>query len=77
MNLYYSDDFFATKKLALNNGNSIIKTEHYMFIAKATKKEAVEIFVSTVLMGFLNFEKSKLPLDAITSKTFTVMDTSE
>jgi hypothetical protein len=27
VNLYYSDDFFASKKLALNNGNSIIKTE--------------------------------------------------
>jgi hypothetical protein len=49
VNLYYSDDFFATKKMALNNGNSIIKTEHYMFIAKATKKESVEIYVSTVL----------------------------
>ncbi len=41
VNLYYSDDFFNTKKMALNNGNSIIKTEHYMFIAKATKKEQV------------------------------------
>jgi len=47
VNLYYSDDFFKTKKLALNNGNSIIKTELYMFIAKANIKEYVEIFVST------------------------------
>jgi hypothetical protein len=49
VNLYYSDDFFNTKKLILNNGNSIIKTEYYMFIAKATKKELVEIYVSTIL----------------------------
>lgn len=77
MNLYYSDDFFATKKLALNNGNSIIKTDHYMFIAKATKKETVEIFVSTILHGFLNFERTRLPIEAVASKTFTVMDTSE
>lgn len=55
VNLYYSDDFFTTKKMALNNGNSIIKTEHYMFIAKATKKETVEIHVSTAMLGFLNF----------------------
>jgi hypothetical protein len=48
-----------------------------MFIAKATKKEMVEIWVSNVLHGFLNFEKGKLPIDAIASKTFTVMDTSE
>jgi hypothetical protein len=53
--LYFSDDFFNTKKMALNNGNSIIKTEYYMFIAKATKKEMVEIYVSTALHGFLNF----------------------
>jgi len=77
VNLYYSDDFFKTKKLALNNGNSIIKTEYYMFIAKATKQELVEIYVSTVLHGFLNFERSRLPTEAITSRTFTVMDTSE
>lgn len=77
MNLYYSDDFFTTKKLALNNGNSIIKTDHYMFIAKATKREQVEIFVSNVLHGFLNFARTRLPTEAITSRTFTVMDTSE
>lgn len=77
VNLYYSDDFFKTKKLALNNGNSIIKTDHYMFIAKATKRELVEIYVSNVLHGFLNFERTRLPTEAVTSKTFTVMDTSE
>ena len=48
-----------------------------MFIAKATKRELVEIYVSTVLHGFLNFEKARLPSDAVASKTFTVMDTSE
>jgi hypothetical protein len=77
VNLYYSDDYFKTKKLALNNGNSIIKTDHYMFIAKATKRELVEIYVSSVLHGFLNFERTRLPTEAVTSKTFTVMDTSE
>jgi len=61
VNLYYSDDFFKSKKLALNNGNSIIKTESYMFIAKATKKELVEIYVSTLIYGFLNFKMVTLP----------------
>lgn len=61
VNLYFSDDWFKTKKLALNNGNSIIKTDHYMFIAKATKSEQVEIYVSNVLHGFLNFQKTRLP----------------
>jgi Sortilin, neurotensin receptor 3, len=78
VNLYYSDDFFKNqKKLALNNGNSIIMTEHYMFIAKATKREWVQIYVSTAAKGFLDFEKAKLPDDAVLSKSFTVMDTSE
>ena len=48
-----------------------------MFIAKATKRELVEIYVSNVLHGFLNFERTRLPTEAVTSKTFTVMDTSE
>ena len=77
VNLYFSDDFFKTKRVALNNGNSIIKTEYYMFIARANKKEYVEIYVSTQLQGFLDFERAKLPEEASLSKTFTVMDTSE
>lgn len=51
--------------MALNNGNSIIKTENYMFIARATAREWVEIFVSTYQHGFLDFERAKLPTDAI------------
>lgn len=66
VNLYYSDDFFKNqKKLALGNGNSIIKTEHYMFVARATQREWVEIYVSTYQQGFLDFERAKLPTDAI------------
>jgi hypothetical protein len=63
--------------MALANGNSIVQTEHYMFVAKATKREWVEIYVATSIKGFLDFEKAKLPEDAILSKSFTVMDTSE
>ena len=48
-----------------------------MFIAKATKRELVEIYVSNVLHGFINFQKTRLPTEALTSRTFTVMDTSE
>lgn len=48
-----------------------------MFIAKATKRELVEIYVSNVLHGFVNFQKTRLPTEALTSRTFTVMDTSE
>ena len=77
MNLYYSDDLFDNKKLALTNGNSLIKTENYIFCARANKKELVAIYVATASSGFINFSLSKLPTDAILTKTFTVMDTSE
>jgi hypothetical protein len=62
----------------MNNGNTIIKTEYYMFVAKANKKEMVEIHVSTFLSGFTKYEKARLPYnDEVMANTFTVMDTSE
>jgi hypothetical protein len=75
--MYYSDDFYESKKLILTGGNSLIKTENYVFVAKAAKTQVVEIYVSTLLHGFLNYERTKLPNEAILSKSFTVMDTSE
>jgi hypothetical protein len=48
-----------------------------MFIARANKRELVEIYVSTAEKGFLDFEKARLPEEASLTKTFTVMDTSE
>lgn len=35
--MYYSDDFFENKKLVVTGGNSLIKTENYIFVAKAAK----------------------------------------
>lgn len=55
VNLYYSDDFFESKKMALTNGNSLIKTENYVFCARATRKEMVAIYVATARSGFVNF----------------------
>ncbi len=37
VNLYVSDDFFKNKKIALSNGNSLIKTDYYIYCAKANK----------------------------------------
>lgn len=75
--MYYSDDFFDTKKLVVTGGNSLIKTENYIFVAKAAKTQLVEIYVASLLHGFLNFEQTKLPNEVILAKSFTVMDTSE
>lgn len=77
MNLYVSDDFFDTKKIALSNGNSLIKTDNYIFCAKANKDESVSIYVADLAEGFMNFLPARLPEDAKNLKTFTVMDTSE
>ena len=55
----------------------MIKTENYMFIPKATQNQRVNIFVSNIESGFLDIKEAKLPTEAITSKSFTVMDTSE
>ena len=77
MNLYYSDDYFVSKKVALANGNSLIKTDNYIFCAKANDKELVSIYVSALIDGFVNFLPAELPEDAIYTKTFTIMDTSE
>ena len=75
--MYYSDDFFESKKLVVAGGNSLIKTDNYIFVAKAAKSQLVSIYVSTLLHGYLNFEQTKLPNEAILSRSFTVMDTSE
>lgn len=56
VNLYVSDDFFQSKKIALSNGNSLIKTDNYMFCAKANKEELVSIYVATLYSGFMNYE---------------------
>lgn len=77
INLYVSDDWFANKKLVVGGGNSIIKTENYMFIAKSTFNQMVQIYVATLYSGFARFEEIKVPGEPILSKAFTIMDTSE
>jgi hypothetical protein len=39
--LYYTDDWFETKKLLVSGGNSLIKTENYVFCAKAVPGQLV------------------------------------
>lgn len=64
VNLYYSDNFFKSKNLLLSGGNSLIKTDNYMFIAKAAKHQYINIYVSNVQSGFLNLKEAKLPGEA-------------
>ena len=77
VHLYYSDDQFKTEHQALDAGNSIVKTEYYMFIAKAISASAVKIFVSNAESGFLEFNQVRIPYFYHITDHFTVMDTAE
>jgi predicted enzyme related to lactoylglutathione lyase len=77
VHLYYSDDFFKTQKNALDAGNSIVMTNHYMFVAKAISSQNVKIHVSRAEEGFLNFRLARMPKSYHITDHFTVMDTSE
>ena len=77
VHLFYSDDFFKTQKNALDAGNSIVMTDHYMFVAKAISSEAVKIHVSRAEAGFLDFRLARMPKNYHITDHFTVMDTSE
>jgi hypothetical protein len=77
VHLYYSDDFFKTQKNALDAGNSIVMTNHYMFVAKAISSEAVKIHVARAEAGFLDFRLARMPKNYHITDHFTVMDTSE
>lgn len=72
-----SDDFFKHQTLALKAGNSIVMTNHYMFIAKAISGEQVKIHVSRAEQGFLDFRLARMPKHYHITDHFTVMDTSE
>merc|ERR1712151_470123 len=77
--LYMSDDYFqTTPTMALEQGNTIIKTPTYMFVScSASDQVRVTIYSSTFRSGFTNLKKTRLPKDAIATTTFTLMDTSE
>ena len=74
-----SDDYFATTPvMALEQGNTIIKTPQYMFVScSAADQVRVTIYSSTFRSGFTNLKRARLPKDAVATTTFTLMDTSE
>ena len=78
IDLYYSDDYFNTSVMALEQGNTIIKTPQYMFVSCAKEDGVrVNIYSSTYRSGFKNLKKVRLPKEAKLTTTFTLMDTSE
>lgn len=64
--------------MALEQGNTIIKTPTYMFVSCAKEDGIrVNIFSATYRTGFTNLRKVRLPPAAQLTTTFTLMDTSE
>jgi hypothetical protein len=73
-----SDDFFKTNTIVLSQGNTIVKTPQYMFVAVSHSDEKrIQIYSSNYESGFSILRKVRLPKDAMLSNTFTLMDTSE
>jgi len=78
IDLYYSDDYWKTNVMALEQGNTIIKTPQYMFVSCSSEDMVhVKVFSSTYRSGFTNLKKVYMPASAKLTTTFTLMDTSE
>lgn len=78
INLYESDDFFKNSRMLVEGGNTIVKTDQYMFVAKSDEDERrVKIFSSSYKSGFSYVRQVIMPPDAHLGNTFTVMDTAE
>jgi len=76
VHLYYSDDFFKSQKIALDAGNSIILTNHFMFVAKAISESTIKISVARAETGFLDFVLVRMPQEYHITTHYTVMDTA-
>ena len=73
-----SDNYFKTNQLLVEQGNTIVKTPQYMFVAVSFADEKrIQIFSSNYESGFAKLKRVRLPSDAQLSNTFTLMDTSE
>jgi hypothetical protein len=80
VHLYVSDDFFKTApQLLLEAGNTLVKTEAYMFVTRSHENESmVNVFTSNFNSGFMKFHEATLPDGEVNlAHTFTITDTQE
>ncbi len=80
VNLYFSDDFFKSKKLLMNGGNAIIRQDHYMFIARsvdADNVQKVKVYTAMASDGYMKLKRARLPYNKMLPNSFTVMDATE
>lgn len=78
VDLYYSDDFFVSKKLALHKGNKFIISQKYLFVAQVEDQENQEVtlMVSDSRLPEYHFKNVKLPL-SLKEHSYSITDTSE
>jgi len=76
---YVSDDLFRSKQLILSRGNALIKTDHFMYVARAVKNQMgkIEIYGAHLLKGFSDFLKIQVPVENLRTSAFSILDTSE
>ena len=78
IDLFSSDDFFHSSQKILEQGNTLVKSNQFMFVAVSHSDERrIQIYSSNYESGFMKLRKVRLPKDAMLSNTFTLMDTSE
>lgn len=79
INAYISDNFFKTSSLLLEGGNSIIKTDSFLFMTRSTSDgKMVYVYSSTWKTGFSSMKEVVLPNGEVNiGHTFTIMDTNE
>ena len=62
ISLFVSDDFYKTNAMLLSQGNTIVKSPQYMFIAVANSdNERIKIYSSNYESGFMILKMVRLP----------------
>lgn len=80
INLYMSDNFLAAPAtMMLESGNTIVKTDAYMFVTRANVNEKfTHTYSATFKTGFTSFSEIILPPnERPVSHSFTILDTNE
>jgi len=80
INLYMTDDFLASAAtIALEKGNTIVKTDAYMFVSRSNQNEKfVHTYSATYRTAFTKFTEIILPPnEKPVAHSFTVLDASE
>lgn len=79
IDLFVSDTFFqGDETMILEDGNTIVKTNEYMYIAAShSSGELMNVYSSNWKSGFKNLKRVSMPGGQPLSRTFTLMDDAE